>query len=126
MPTKTAGNSTIAWTGLAGGPDVGRITANLTQAPIDTTSVNGTFFKYETGIIEGTVDVEMFYLKSVHGLPALTPGSKLAAFTVTLVSGTTISATSAMVETARVDLAPNDVVRVTATFRLCEGAVTIA
>ena len=126
MPTKTSGNASVSWTGMTGGPDVGRITANLTQAPIDTTSVNGTFFKYETGIVEGTVDVEMFYLKSVHSLGAMTPGTKLAGFTVTLVSGTTISATSAMVETARVDLQPNDVVRVTATFRLCEGAVTVA
>ena len=126
MPTKTAGNSTITWTGMTNGPDVGRITANLTQAPIDTTSVNGTFFKYETGIVEGTVDVEMFYLTGVHSINAMTPGAKLAGFTVTLVSGNTITATSAMVETARVDLQPNDVVRVTATFRLCEGAVTIA
>lgn len=125
MPTKTAGNATVSWTGMSGGPDVGRVTANLTQAPIDTTSVNGTFFKYETGIVEGTVDVEMFYLKDVHSLNAMTPGAKLAAFTVTLVSGNTITAQSAMVETARVDLQPNDVVRVTATFRLCEGAVTI-
>lgn len=126
MPTKTAGNSTVTWTNMTGGPDVGRITANLTQAPIDTTSVNGTFFKYETGIVEGTVDVEMFYLEGVHSIGAMTPGTKLAGFVVTLVSGTTITATSAMVETARVDLQPNDVVRVTATFRLCEGAVTIA
>ena len=126
MPTKTSGNASVSWTGMTGGPDVGRITANLTQAPIDTTSVNGTFFKYETGIVEGTVDVEMFYLKSVHGVGAMTPGTKLAGFGVTLVSGNTITATSAMVETARVDLQPNDVVRVTATFRLCEGAVTVA
>jgi hypothetical protein len=126
MPTKTSGNASVSWTGMTGGPDVGRITANLTQAPIDTTSVNGTFFKYETGLVEGTVDVEMFYLKSVHGVGAMTPGTKLAGFGVTLVSGNTITATSAMVETARVDLQPNDVVRVTATFRLCDGAVTVA
>jgi hypothetical protein len=56
----------------------------------------------------------------------MTPGTKLAGFTVTLASGNTITATSAMVETSRVDLQPNDVVRVTATFRLCEGAVTVA
>jgi len=126
MPTKTAGNSTVTWTGLTGGPDVANITANLSQASIDTTSVNGTFMKYEAGIVEGTVDVEMFYLKSVHSIGPLTPGTKLAGFTVTLVSGNTITATSALVEQSRVVLAPNGVVMVTMTVRLCDGAVTIA
>jgi hypothetical protein len=110
---------------MSGGPDVANITANLSQASIDTTSVNGTFMKYESGIVEGTVDVEMFYLKSVHSIGPLTPGTKLAGFQVTLVSGNTITATAALVEQSRVVLAPNGVVMVTMTVRLCDGAVTI-
>jgi len=128
MPIKTSGNSLVQW----GSPtaatisNVANVTANLSQASIETTAVNGTFKKFESGILEGTVDVELFYLETDHGLSTLTPGDTLANFKVVLDTNTSITCTSALVEQSRVTIAPNSVVNVAFTVRLHNAAITVA
>jgi hypothetical protein len=127
MPIKTAGNSLVQW---GAGPttisNVGNVTANLSQASIETTAVNATFKKFESGMLEGTVDVELFYLESDHTLTPITPGLTLNNFKVVLDTNTSILCENALVEQSRVTIAPNSVVNVAFTVRLCNAAITVA
>jgi hypothetical protein len=127
MPIKTSGNSTVQWGSPSAATisNVANVTANLSQASIETTAVNGTFKKFESGILEGTVDVELFYLESDHTIAPIKPGDSLANFGVVLDTNTSITCANALVEQSRVTIAPNSVVNVAFTVRLHNAAITV-
>lgn len=127
MPIVTANNTRVNWgTGGAGAADksaVANITANLSQTSIDVTPVHGTFKEFTSGIVEGTADIELFYLESDHGV--LAPGSILDPFSVKLDANTSIAG-KAIIENYRFSAAPNGVVMATLTVRFANAAITFA
>lgn len=127
MPIVTANNTRVSWN-VGGGAAanksaVANITANLSQTSIDVTPVHGTFKEFVTGIVEGTADIELFYLESDHG--ALAPGSLLDPFNVVLDGSTSISG-KAMIENYRFSAAPNGVVMATLTVRFANAAIVFS
>lgn len=127
MPIVTASNTRVNWgTGGTGAADknaVANVTANLSQTSIDVTPVHGAFKEFVSGIVEGTADIELFYLESDHG--ALAPGSLLDPFTVKLDANTSITG-KAMIENYRFSAAPNGVVMATLTVRFANAAITFS
>lgn len=127
MPIVTASNTRVNWgTGGGGAVDrnaVANVTANLSQTSIDVTPVHGSFKEFVSGIVEGTADIELFYLETDHG--ALAPGSMLDPFSVKLDANTSISG-KAMIENYRFSAAPNGVVMATLTVRFANAAIVFA
>lgn len=127
MPIVTASNTRVNWgTGGGGAADknaVANVTANLSQTSIDVTPVHGSFKEFVSGIVEGTADIELFYLEADHG--ALAPGSLLDPFTVKLDANTSISG-KAMIENYRFSAAPNGVVMATLTVRFANAAIVFS
>lgn len=127
MPIVTASNTRVNWgTGGGGAADknaVANVTANLSQTSIDVTPVHGSFKEFVSGIVEGTADIELFYLETDHG--ALAPGSLLDPFSVKLDANTSISG-KAMIENYRFSAAPNGVVMATLTVRFANAAIVFS
>lgn len=127
MPIVTASNTRVNWgTGGGSGADknaVANVTANLSQTSIDVTPVHGSFKEFVSGIVEGTADIELFYLEADHG--ALAPGSLLDPFSVKLDANTSISG-KAMIENYRFSAAPNGVVMATLTVRFANAAIVFS
>jgi hypothetical protein len=126
MPTKTSGNASVKWGATAAAiTDVANATVTVSQASIDTTTVNGTFMSYTSGIVEGSADVELF-LTSTHTVADLTPGATIANFELAITNGRNFKFPSAIVENVRTSVAPNGVVQTNMTVRNTAGAVVIS
>jgi len=126
MPIVTASNTRVNWGTSGTGADknaIANVTANLSQTSIDVTPVHGSYKEFVSGIVEGTADIELFYLESDHG--ALAPGSLLDPFTVKLDANTSITG-KAMIENYRFSAAPNGVVMATLTVRFANAAITFS
>ena len=126
MPTKTSGNASVKWGATAAAiTDVANATVTVSQASIDTTTVNGTSMSYTSGIVEGSADVELF-LTSTHTVADLTPGATLPNFELAITNGRSFKFPTAIVENVRTSVAPNGVVQTTMTVRNTAGAVVIS
>lgn len=126
MPIVTASNTRVNWGTGGTGADknaIANVTANLSQTSIDVTPVHGSFKEFVSGIVEGTADIELFYLETDHG--ALAPGSLLDPFTVKLDANTSITG-KAMIENYRFSAAPNGVVMATLTVRFANAAIVFS
>ena len=126
MPIVTANNTKVAWavSGAAAVKSaIANVTANISQTSIDVTPVDGSYKSFTSGLIEGTADIELFYLETDHGV--LAPGQTLDAFEVALDANTKVGG-KAIIEQYRFSAAPNGVVMATMTIRWCNGAITFA
>ncbi len=106
--------------------EVATATVNLTQASIDVTAIGDTYKKYEYGMCEGTIDVELFYDSADHATisNAIANGTKLTDAEVVWASGKSIKG-NAVVESCSISVAPNGVAQANATLRFADTAITV-
>jgi hypothetical protein len=129
MAVPTAGNAIFSISGSAVG-DVASATLTVSRQPIEVTAIGDTYRKHEYGIVEGTVNVELFWDTAGVGghstiLAALSAGTLLSAAAVTWESGKSISG-SAYVQDVSVSVAPNGVAQATCTLIFSGSAITIS
>ena len=129
MAVPTAGNAIFSISGSAVG-DVASATLTVSRQPIEVTAIGDTYRKHEYGIVEGTVNVELFWDTAGVGghstiLTALSAGTLLSGAAVTWESGKSISG-SAYVQDVSVSVAPNGVAQATCTLIFSGSAITIS
>lgn len=129
MAVPTAGNAIFSISGSAVG-DVASATLTVSRQPIEVTAIGDTYRKHEYGIVEGTVNVELFWDTAGVGghstiVTALENGTLLTAAAVVWESGKSISG-SAYVQDVSVSVAPNGVAQATCTLIFSGSAITIS
>lgn len=128
MPTLTAGNASVSITPTGGSAvtaDFARARATLGATLIDTTPVDGAFFKNTAGNLDARASLECFYASGVHGslAEALEAGTEVTC-TIAWASGKNISG-KGLIESIEWDLAPNGVAMATISIRYCNGLTTV-
>ena len=129
MAVPTAGNAIFSISGSAVG-DVASATLTVSRQPIEVTAIGDTYRKHEYGIVEGTVNVELFWDTAGVGghstiLTALSAGTLLSAAAVVWESGKSIAG-NAYVQDVSISVAPNGVAQATCTLIFSGSAITIS
>ena len=128
MAVPTAGNAVFSISGSAVG-EVASATLTVSRQPIEVTAIGDTYRKHEYGIVEGTVNLELFWdTLSVAGhntiVTALELGTLLTAAAVVWESGKSIAG-DAYVQDVSISVAPNGVAQATCTLIFSGSAITI-
>jgi len=128
MAVPTAGNAVFSINAAAVG-EVASATLTVSRQPIEVTAIGDTYRKHEYGIVDGTVNLELFWdTAGVTGhntiVTALENGTLLTAAAVVWESGKSISG-NAYVQDVSITVAPNGVAQATCTLIFSGSAITI-
>jgi len=128
MAVTTAGNAAFNIDGTPVG-QVATATLTVSRQPIEVTAISDTYRKHEYGIVEGTVNLELFWdSEDVAGhetlIDALRNGTLLTAAEVAWQSGKSIAG-DAYVQDVAITVAPNGVAQATCTLIFSGSAITI-
>jgi hypothetical protein len=107
---------------------VASASANVSQSPIDITDVGATYKKMASGILEGSVDIELFWDTTATGhstiTSALSGTGLISSVEVIWASGKSIKG-DGIVENLKVSVAPNGVAQASCSIRFANGSITI-
>lgn len=107
---------------------VASASANLSQGSIDVTDLGATYKKLSAGILEGSVDLELFWDSTATGhstiTTALASTGIISSVEVIWSSGHSIKG-DAIVENLKVSVAPNGVAQASCSIRYANGAITV-
>jgi len=107
---------------------VASASANVSQSPIDITDVGATYKKMTAGILEGSVDLELFWDSTATGHSTITTAlggtGLISSVEVIWASGKSIKG-DGIVENLKVSVAPNGVAQASCSIRFANGAITI-
>lgn len=128
MAVTTAGNAVFQINSVTVG-EVASATLSVSRQPIEVTAIGDTYRKHEYGIVEGTVNLELFWdTAGVAGhstiITALENGTLLTAASVVWESGKSIAG-NAYVQDVAITVAPNGVAQATCTLIFSGSAITI-
>lgn len=128
MAVTTAGNAVFSIATAAVG-EVASATLTVSRQPIEVTAIGDTYRKHEYGIVEGTVNLELFWdTAGVAGhdtiITALENGTLLTAASVVWETGKSIAG-DAYVQDVAITVAPNGVAQATCTLIFSGSAITI-
>jgi hypothetical protein len=128
MAVTTAGNAVFQINSVTVG-EVASATLSVSRQPIEVTAIGDTYRKHEYGIVEGTVNLELFWdTAGVAGhstiITALENGTLLTAASVVWESGKSIAG-DAYVQDVAITVAPNGVAQATCTLIFSGSAITI-
>ena len=128
MAVTTAGNAIFQINSVTVG-EVASATLSVSRQPIEVTAIGDTYRKHEYGIVEGTVNLELFWdTAGVAGhstiITALENGTLLTAASVVWESGKSIAG-DAYVQDVAITVAPNGVAQATCTLIFSGSAITI-
>ena len=107
--------------------DVSAATVSVTRQQIDVTAVGDSHKHHVQGLLEGTVQLEVFYDSSSSNAAALSnisAGTIINEAEVIWATGKSIKG-KAFVQDASLSVAPNDVARLTATLLFSTNAITV-
>ena len=106
--------------------EVAQATVNVSQQSIDVTAIGDLFKKFEYGMLEGTIELTLFYDSTDHGTisNAIANGTFLTNAEVVWASGKSIKG-NAIVESCSISVAPNGVAQATASLRFANVAITV-
>lgn len=128
MAVTTAGNAVFQINSVTVG-EVASATLSVSRQPIEVTAIGDTYRKHEYGIVEGTVNLELFWdTAGVAGhstiITALENGTLLTAASLVWESGKSIAG-DAYVQDVAITVAPNGVAQATCTLIFSGSAITI-
>jgi hypothetical protein len=128
MAVTTAGNAVFQINSVTVG-EVASATLSVSRQPIEVTAIGDTYRKHEYGIVEGTVNLELFWdTAGVAGhstiITALENGTLLTAASVVWETGKSIAG-DAYVQDVAITVAPNGVAQATCTLIFSGSAITI-